>query len=75
MPIEDITAWVMLAALIAYVLLGGADFGGGVMDLLVATSRRRMGRFRAGWFLGGLGWLSTGIMAAATGTMVYVNLL
>ena len=43
--------------------------------MLVATSRRRMGRFRAGWFLGGLGWLSTGIMAAATGTMVYVNLL
>jgi len=41
--------------------------------MIVATNRRKMGQFRAGWMLGGLGWLSTGIMAAATLTMVYVN--
>ncbi|HET7083600.1 MAG TPA: divalent metal cation transporter [Rhizomicrobium sp.] len=41
--------------------------------MLVATSRLRMGDFRAGWVLGGLGWLSTAIMAAATITMLYVN--
>jgi NRAMP (natural resistance-associated macrophage protein)-like metal ion transporter len=41
--------------------------------MLVATNRRKMGDFRAGWMLGGLGWLSTGIMAAATVTMIYVS--
>jgi NRAMP (natural resistance-associated macrophage protein)-like metal ion transporter len=43
--------------------------------MLVATSRRRMKEFRAGWVLGGLGWLSTAIMAAATATMLYVSIL
>jgi cytochrome d ubiquinol oxidase subunit II len=33
-PLEYITAWALVASLIAYVLLGGADFGGGVLDLL-----------------------------------------
>jgi Mn2+/Fe2+ NRAMP family transporter len=42
--------------------------------MFVASSRRRMGQFRAGWMLGGLGWLSTAIMAAATITMLYVSL-
>jgi len=42
--------------------------------MLVATSRRRMGKFRARWLLGGLGWLTTAIMAAATITMLYVSL-
>ena len=42
--------------------------------MMVASSRRRMGKFRAGWVLGGLGWLTTAIMAAAAITMIYVNL-
>jgi NRAMP (natural resistance-associated macrophage protein)-like metal ion transporter len=42
--------------------------------MVVASSRRKMGRFRAGLVLGGLGWLSTAIMAAATITMIYVSL-
>jgi len=42
--------------------------------MVVATSRRKMGAFRAGWVLGGLGWLSTAIMAAAAITMLYVSL-
>jgi NRAMP (natural resistance-associated macrophage protein)-like metal ion transporter len=41
--------------------------------MVVATNRRKMGQFRAGWMLGGLGWLSTGIMAAASITMLYVS--
>ena len=32
---------VMLSALVAYALLGGADFGGGVWDLLASGPRRR----------------------------------
>jgi Mn2+/Fe2+ NRAMP family transporter len=42
--------------------------------MFVAQSRAKMGEFRAGWVLGGLGWLSTAVMAAATATMLYVNL-
>jgi NRAMP (natural resistance-associated macrophage protein)-like metal ion transporter len=42
--------------------------------MFVATKRSKMGAFRAGWVLGGLGWLSTAVMAAATITMLYVNL-
>ena len=41
--------------------------------MYVAGSRRKMGEFRAGWILGGLGWLSTAVMAAATITMIYVS--
>jgi len=37
-PAEPLAA-VMLLALIAYVLLGGADFGGGVWDLLATGPR------------------------------------
>jgi Mn2+/Fe2+ NRAMP family transporter len=43
--------------------------------VVVATNRSRMGQFRAGWVLGGLGWLTTAIMAAATVTMVYVSFI
>jgi Mn2+/Fe2+ NRAMP family transporter len=43
--------------------------------MFVAQSRAKMGAFRAGWVLGGLGWLSTGIMAAATITMIYVSVV
>jgi NRAMP (natural resistance-associated macrophage protein)-like metal ion transporter len=42
--------------------------------MVVAGSRRKMGKFRAGWVLGGLGWLSTAVMAAAAITMLYVSL-
>lgn len=42
--------------------------------MFVASSRRKMGEFRAGWVLGGLGWLSTAVMAAAAVTMLYVSL-
>jgi cytochrome d ubiquinol oxidase subunit II len=34
------TAWVIVVALNAYVLFGGADFGGGVWDLLASGPRR-----------------------------------
>jgi len=43
--------------------------------MIVATNRRKMGQFRAGWVLGGLGWLTTAIMAAATVTMIYVSFI
>jgi len=38
--------------------------------MFVASSRKKMGEFRAGWALGGLGWLCTSIMAAAAITML-----
>ena len=41
--------------------------------MVVAGSRRKMGNFRVGWILGGLGWLSTAVMAAAAITMIYVS--
>jgi Mn2+/Fe2+ NRAMP family transporter len=41
--------------------------------MIVACSKRKMGDFRAGWLLGGLGWLSTAVMAAAAITMLYVS--
>ncbi|HXS07913.1 MAG TPA: divalent metal cation transporter [Rhizomicrobium sp.] len=42
--------------------------------MYVAGHRGKMGRFRAGPALGGLGWLSTAVMAAAAITMIYVSL-
>jgi NRAMP (natural resistance-associated macrophage protein)-like metal ion transporter len=42
--------------------------------MIVAGSKRKMGEFRAGWVLGGLGWISTAVMAAAAITMIYVSL-
>ena len=42
--------------------------------MIVAGSKRKMGEFRAGWVLGGLGWLSTAVMAAAAITMLYISL-
>ena len=39
MPLEAIIAGVIVAALILYALLGGADYGGGVWDLF-AFGRR-----------------------------------
>ena len=43
--------------------------------MVVAGHRGKMGAFRVGPLLGGLGWLSTAVMAAATITMVYVSLI
>lgn len=44
MPAEYAIAALGLAALIAYAVLGGADFGGGVWDLLAAGPRREAQR-------------------------------
>jgi cytochrome d ubiquinol oxidase subunit II len=40
----ELTAWVIAVALNAYVLFGGADFGGGVWDLLASGPRRQQQR-------------------------------
>ncbi len=42
--------------------------------MVVAGNRKKMGRFRVGRLLGGLGWISTAVMAAAAVTMIYVSL-
>ena len=42
--------------------------------MIVAGHRGKMGAFRVGPVLGGLGWLSTAVMAAATIAMIYVSL-
>ena len=42
--------------------------------MYVAGHRGKMGHFRVGPVLGGLGWISTAMMAAATITMIYVTL-
>lgn len=41
MPLETIIAGVMIAALVLYALLGGADYGGGVWDLFAFGKRAR----------------------------------
>ena len=40
LTLAEITAWIIVVALNAYVLFGGADFGGGVWDLLASGPRR-----------------------------------
>ena len=42
--------------------------------MVVASNKRKMGHFTVGPVLGGLGWLSAAVMAAATITMIYVSL-
>ena len=42
--------------------------------MVVASSKKKMGNFRVGPVLGGLGWLSTAIMAAAAIAMLYVSI-
>lgn len=44
MQIEMVTAWVMLAALAGYTLLGGADLGAGVWDALARGPRKQLQR-------------------------------
>ena len=41
MPLETIIAGVMIASLVLYALLGGADYGGGVWDLFAIGPRAR----------------------------------
>lgn len=43
-PLPDVLAAIILVALTAYVLLGGADFGGGVWDLLASGPRKERQR-------------------------------
>ena len=42
--LPEAVALAILISLVLYVLLGGADFGGGVWDLLAAGPRRRAQR-------------------------------
>ena len=44
LTVAELTAWVVVVALNAYVLFGGADFGGGVWDLLATGPRREQQR-------------------------------
>ncbi len=44
MPLETIIAGVMIASLVLYALLGGADYGGGVWDLFAFGRRARKQR-------------------------------
>lgn len=44
MPLETIIAGVMIASLVLYALLGGADYGGGVWDLFAFGPRARSQR-------------------------------
>lgn len=44
MPLETIIAGVMIASLVLYALLGGADYGGGVWDLFAFGKRARAQR-------------------------------
>jgi cytochrome d ubiquinol oxidase subunit II len=44
LTIAEVTAWVVVVALNAYVLFGGADFGGGVWDLFASGPRRERQR-------------------------------
>ena len=44
LPLAEVAAWIIVVALNAYVLFGGADFGGGVWDLLASGPRRQQQR-------------------------------
>jgi cytochrome d ubiquinol oxidase subunit II len=44
LTIAELTAWVIVVALNAYVIFGGADFGGGVWDLFASGPRRERQR-------------------------------
>ena len=44
LTVAELTAWVIVVALNAYVLFGGADFGGGVWDLFASGPRRERQR-------------------------------
>ena len=65
-PIRALYASAVLNGIIAVPMMSAL--------MLVATNRKRMGKFRAGPVLATLGWLSTDVMAAATAAMLYVAL-
>ena len=65
-PIRALYASAVLNGIIAVPMMSAL--------MLVATNRKRMGKFRAGPVLATLGWLSTAVMAAATAAMLYVAL-
>jgi cytochrome d ubiquinol oxidase subunit II len=44
LTLAELTAWIIVVALNAYVLFGGADFGGGVWDLFARGPRREKQR-------------------------------
>jgi len=44
MSLAELVAGIIVVALNAYALLGGADFGGGVWDLLASGPRRERQR-------------------------------
>ena len=44
LTIAELTAWVIVVALNAYVVFGGADFGGGVWDLFASGPRKEAQR-------------------------------
>ena len=44
LTLPEVAAWIIVVALNAYVLFGGADFGGGVWDLLASGPRRQQQR-------------------------------
>jgi len=44
LTLAEVAAWIVIVALNAYVLFGGADFGGGVWDLLASGPRRQQQR-------------------------------
>jgi cytochrome d ubiquinol oxidase subunit II len=44
LTLAEVAAWIIVVALNAYVLFGGADFGGGVWDLLASGPRRQRQR-------------------------------
>ena len=44
LSLAEVAAWIIVVALNAYVLFGGADFGGGVWDLLASGPRRQRQR-------------------------------
>src|SRR6476660_4428808 len=44
LTLPEVAAWIIVVSLNAYVLFGGADFGGGVWDLLASGPRRERQR-------------------------------
>ena len=44
LTLAKVAAWIIVVALNAYVLFGGADFGGGVWDLFASGPRRQQQR-------------------------------
>src|SRR6476660_6041977 len=44
LTLPEVAAWIIVVSLNAYVLFGGADFGGGVWDLLASGPRRNRQR-------------------------------